>query len=155
MINQEELIQGTLKFLNSYKRLPCLKEDDIEIEKLNDEGETEMRSYRSLKYIKEYFGNHEKYTEYLLENKILTYEKIAECVNIPVRRLKELLKGDIGNIEVSERHVLDIFFNYDLYSHLGMMCKYCSDCTKRRSCGQDYWVRIIHCPRYNKRKEKK
>ena len=153
MINQDELIKGTLDFINTYKQLPFLSGDDIEIEKENDDGEIEVKPYRSLKYINEYFGNHKKYSEYLLENKIITYDEISECTDIPAKRVEELLSGKAENVEVQERRAIHIFFNNDIYSHLGIMCKYCSDCTKK-SCGQDYWVHVIYCPRYSKKKKK-
>lgn len=153
MINQDELIKGTLQFISAYKRLPYMSEDDIEVEKENDEGETEIKPYRSLKYINEYFGNHEKYSRHLLENNILAHDTISKHIDIPVNRLKELLKGDVEKVEIHERRMVDMFFNNDIYSHLGLMCNYCIDCTKKKSCSQNYWVQVINCPKHNKKKK--
>ena len=153
MINQDELIKGTLRFIERYKRLPYYSEDDIEIEKLDDDNELVLKPYRALKYIKEEFATHEKYTKYLLQNNILTYEIISEHTKIKPDRLNILLKGEEDKIEVSERRIIHIFFNDDYYEKLGMMCSYCKDCTQNKKCSQNYWVKIIQCPKYKKQKK--
>ena len=63
MINKDELIKGSLEFIDKYKRLPLYKEDDIVVERLNDENEIELRSYRALKYVNEHFKNQNKFAE--------------------------------------------------------------------------------------------
>ena len=156
MINQSELINETLQFINRYKRLPYLKEDDIEVEKLDDDNELIIKSYRSLKYINEYFGNYEKYTDYLFDNNILTYELVSKYTKVEPSRLKELLSGKADKVEVSERHSIHIFFNNDFYEKLGTLNeRYCKNCTRNKKCGLEYWVAVVQCPKYKEKSNKK
>lgn len=151
MINQEELIKGTLKFVKQYKRLPYYIDDDVEVEKLNDEGKLEFRPYRALKYIKEFFANQDKFTKYLLDNKIITYETISEIIKIDRSRLEKLLSGDVKAPEAGERRQIELFFNKDHFPELGKYNKVCEGCTKIQ-CKQFYWVNLISCDKYSKKK---
>lgn len=153
MINQKELIDGTLEFIKRYKRLPFLSEDNIEIEKENDDGEMELKPYRAVKYVKERFVNQDKYSEYLIENRLLTYDKIAVVINIDENRLKKLINKDMDSPDSGERRTLELFFNKDYYPELGKYNNVCESCTKRE-CKQAYWVQIINCPKHNKKKKK-
>lgn len=152
MINQNELIDGTLKFVNQYQRLPYLSEDNIEVEKENDEGEMELKPYRAVKYVKEYFINQDKYSEYLIESGLLTYDKIAEIINIDKNRLKKLANKEIDKPDIGERRTLELFFNKDYYPELGQYSNVCESCTKRE-CKLSYWVQVINCPKYKKKKK--
>lgn len=154
MINKDELIEGTLNFINTYERLPYLSDDDIEVEKLNDNNELELNPYRAGKYIKEFFKNQDKYSNYLLQENILTYETISQIINIKINRLKELLGGNAKNVEISERRAIHIFFNKDFYKKLGKLNSHCKNCMNNKTCGQEYWVTVVHCPKFKDSKKK-
>ena len=154
MVNQEELIKGTLQFIDAYNRLPFFKEDDIEVEKLNDDGQKEFRPYRALKYIKEIFDSESNYTRYLFDNKILTFENIAQHLQIKPDRVEELLSEDAKKVTTDERRSIHVFFGVDYYYKLGEFSKKCNDCSLKKECGQYYWVTVIQCEKYKKEKVK-
>lgn len=153
MINKNELIDGTLKFISQYQRLPYLSEDDIAVDKPNDKGAMELKPYRAVKYVKEYFDNQDKYSEYLIENKLLTYDKIAEIIDIDKNRLKKLINKEVDKIDNNERRRIELFFNKDYYPELGKYNSVCEGCSKR-GCKQVYWVMMIGCNKYKKSERK-
>lgn len=153
MINQNELIDGTLRFIYVYKRLPYYAEDDIEVEKENKDNKLELRPYRAGKYIKEFFTNQDKYTQYLLDNKIITYETISEIIKIDKSRLEKLLNKKIKTPEIRERRQIEIFFNKDYFPELGKYNENCGTCGKKQ-CKQLYWVSVISCGKQGKKKKK-
>ena len=155
MINKDELIKGTLEFMNKYQRLPYLPDDDIAVEVENKDGEQEMRYYRAGKYIIEYYESQGGFTEYLLNEKIITSKMISEYINIPLKRLDVLLGGEATSVTKRERRAVDIFFNNDYYEELGIYSDLCKDCTKVKTCGQSYEVDIINCLKYKQSKKKK
>ena len=141
MINQDQLIKGILEFINLYKRLPYYIEDEIEVEVTNDEGELELRPYRALKYVKECFANQDKCTQYLFDNRLITYEMISEIINIDENRLEKLLNKDIKVPDVMERRYIELFFNKDYFSELGNYTEICNGCSKK--CQKPYWVGVV------------
>lgn len=151
LITQDELIKGILNFINTYERLPYINGDDIEVEKINDEGEIELRPFRSIKYVRSYFGDHNKCTEYLLDNNILTYDLVEKHTQIKASRVKSLLSGKATRVNWQERWQIDKFFNNDFYTKLDKYAKRCMSCSKSKECGQDYWVEVVHCAKYNKK----
>ena len=153
MINQNELIKGTLNFVKQYKRLPYYIDDDIEVEKLNEtNNEYELKPFRATKYIKEFYGTHDKFIDYILTESIITYEEISEYTNVEIKRIKELLTGKVDKVGVRERRAIHNFFGKNYYKHLGVVCDYCKDCTNNKKCGQDYWVTVVICPKYKQKK---
>ena len=150
MINKDELIKGSLDFINKYKRLPLYKEDDIEVEKLNDNNEIELRSYRALKYINEYFKNQDKFADYLLKEKIITYKSIANIIGYSETITTNAITKTTKNPDVGVRRAIDIFFNKDYYEkELGLYASLCEKCTKR--CKQHYFVEV-ECKKYKAKK---
>lgn len=153
MINQDQLIKGILEFINIYKRLPYYVEDDINVEIINDEGKLEFRPYRALKYVKENFDNQDKCTQYLLDNKLITYKIISEIIKIDRDRLEKLLNKEISEPEIHERRQIEIFFNKDYFEELGKWNDLCSGCSQNK-CQQLYWVRVVSCGKYKEKKTK-
>ena len=153
MINQDQLIKGILEFINMHKRLPYIAEDDIDVPITNDEGELELRPYRALKYVKEIFANQEKCTQYLLDNKLITYEMISEIIKIDRDRLENLLSKKISEPEIKERRQIEVFFNRDYFEELGKWNDMCTKCSKK--CQQFYWVNLISCNKFKEKKSKK
>ena len=149
MINKDELIKGSLDFINKYKRLPLYKEDDIEVEKLNDNNEIELRTYRALKYVNEHFKNQNKFAEYLLKEKIITYKSIADIIGYSETITTNAIVKQTKNPQAEVRRQLHIFFNKDLYKELGEYANLCSGCTKR--CKQHYFVEV-KCKNYKEKK---
>lgn len=164
VIDKDDFVKASLDFLGHYGRLPYMKEDEvlltIEEEVINGEGLKETREldryYTSLKYVKGHFGSPEEMTQYLLDEDKLTFARIAELITIPEKRVKELYSGDATKVETHERRMIELFFNDDLYADLGHgLSKHCSDCTKSKQCGQPYWVSVISCPKFKKKKAAK
>ena len=151
MINNDELIKGSLDFINRYKRLPCNREDSIEVEKLNDDNEIEIRTYKALKYINELFGGQEKFAKYLLDNEIITYKSIADIIGYSETITTNAITKSTKNVDVGVRRQLELFFNKDYYEkELGKYASRCVDCTSR-ACKQFYWV-DVRCPNFKAKK---
>ena len=150
MINKDELIKGSLDFINKYKRLPLYKEDDIVVERLNDENEIELRSYRALKYVNEHFKNQSKFAEYLLKEKIITYKSIADIIGYSETITTNAITKSTKNVDVGVRRQLELFFNKDYYEkELGKYSNKCAGCKKQ--CKQFYWVDVARCKEYSKK----
>lgn len=151
MIKKDELIKGSLKFIDKYKRLPFYKEDDIEVEKLNDNNEIELRPYRALKYVDEYFENQDKFADYLLKEKIITYKSIADIIGYSETITTNAITKTTKNPDVGVRRAIDIFFNKDYYEkELGLYANLCVKCTSRK-CKQFYFVEV-NCKNYKAKK---
>lgn len=156
MIDREELIKGTLLFIEKYKRLPFLKEDNLEVEKLDENNEPILKNFRALKYINEYFKNQDEYSKYLLDEEIITYKSIGEILNLTPTVVRNIIIKNTKNPDMRARRSLHIFFNQDFYKDdLPSLNDVCLSCTKQKSCGQAYWVDIISCKRYREKKGKK
>lgn len=153
MINKDELIKGTLNFIKKYERLPFMNGDDIEVEKLNDKNEIELRPYRGKKYVDELFGGQDKFTKYLLDNNILTLEIVSKYTKVKPNRIAELLTKKAKNVEVRERRAIDVFFNKDYYEKLGKFNGINDTC--RKQCQFPYWVTVDYCGKHSKREKKK
>lgn len=153
-ITKEQFIEGTLKFINIYKRLPFLSEDEIEVELENKDGEIEIRPFRANRYITEYFKNQDKMSEYLLKENIITYKSIGEVLNITPTIVENTITKKTANPEKRNRRLIHLYFNKDYYTELGMYADKCMDC-KGCKCKQEYWVDLISCPKYKKKTERK
>lgn len=151
MINNDELIKGSLDFINRYKRLPCNREDSIDVEKLNDDNEIEIRTYKSLKYINELFGGQEKFAKHLLDNEIITYKLIADTLGLTEVVVRNAIMKQTKNPQPEVRRGLEVFFNDDLYKELGLYASLCEKCTSRK-CKQFYWVEV-KCKNYKEKKK--
>ena len=151
MINKDELIKGSLEFIDKYKRLPLYKSDDIVVEKLNDENEIELRTYKALKYVNEHFKNQNKFAEYLLKEKIITYKSIADIIGHSETVITNAITKSTKSPDVRVRRAIDVFFNKDNYEkELGKYASRCVDCTSR-ACKQFYWV-DVRCPNFKAKK---
>lgn len=150
MINKDELIKGSLVFIDKYKRLPLYKEDDIAVEKLNDENEIELRTYRALKYVNEHFKNQDKFADYLLKEKIITYKSIADIIGYSETITTNAITKSTKNVDVGVRRQVELFFNKDYYEkELGKYNNKCAGCKKQ--CKQFYWVDVARCKEYSKK----
>lgn len=151
MVNKEELIKGTLEFINIFERLPYLKEDDIEVGKLDDDNEIIIKPFRSLKYVNELFGSKEKFTKHLLDSNILSLETVSKYTGVKVDRLKELLSEKAEDVNIRERRLIHVFFDVDYYYKQGEYAKKCIDCKNKKKCGQEYWVDVLQCKKHKKK----
>lgn len=155
MVNQEELIKGTLNFINAYKRLPYLQGDSIEVEKLNDDNEVELKPYMALKYIKEHHTNQDKFTETLFEQDIITYNSVGNILGLTPTVVRNIVIKSNKNPDIKIRRQLEIFFNKDFYKDdLPIYNEVCETCTKQKTCGQAYWIGMVNCKKYKKKKIK-
>lgn len=148
-ITKQQFLDGTLKFIQSYKRLPFMDEDDIEAETIGKDGKKELRPYRASRYIKEYYDTQDKLTESLLDNKLITYKSIADILGLTEVVTRNATTKETKNPQPNVRRQLHIFFNKDLYKELGEYANLCSGCTKR--CKQHYFVEV-KCKNYKEKK---
>lgn len=156
MINQDELIKGTLQFIEKYKRLPYQKEDDIEVQKLNDKNEVEIKPYRASKYIKEYYTNQDKFTEALFKQNVITYNLVGNILGLTPTVIKNTITKSNKNPDIKVRRQLEVFFNKDFYKgELPALNEVCKTCAKKADCGQYYWVDLVGCKKYREKKNKK
>lgn len=136
--------------------MPYLKEDNIKIEFQEDNGEVELRPYRANRYIGEYYGSQEKATKELFDKEIITYDIVAKVISLTPTVVKNIINKEIKNPNSNARRRIEIFFNKDFYKELGRYNdRFCANCTKRKKCGQAYWVDVISCPSFRLSKSKK
>ena len=119
------------------------------MEKLNNKNEIELRTYRALKYVNEHFKNQDKFADYLLKEKIITYKSIADIIGYSETITTNAIVKQTKNPQAEVRRQLHIFFNKDLYKELGEYANLCSGCTKR--CKQHYFVEV-KCKNYKEKK---
>lgn len=153
MVNKDELIKGTLEFIKKYERLPFINGDDIIVEKINDDGEVELKPFRAKKYVDELFKGQDKFIKHLLDNDILTLETVSIYTKVKPDRIAELLTGKAEDVNVSERRAIDILFNKDYYEKLGKYNGVNDKC--RKECQFPYWVTVDYCGKHSKRESKK
>lgn len=145
-ITKEQFDGSIIPFVNKYKRLPYLSEDDVEVE-IEVDGEIEVRPYRASRYISAFYGNQDKMTKYLIDNKIITYKLVAEITGYTETLISNVMEKKTKNPNVRVRRAVDIFFNKDYYEkELDKFADRCENC-KLRSCKQSYWVEV-RCPNF-------
>ena len=137
-----------MPFVKYYGRLPYISDDDILVPIKNKDGNMEDLPYRANKYIKRYFKSQNNLTKYLFDNNILTYELISKYTDIEPSRIKSLMKGKLKKVDNQERRQLEIFFNKDFYEKHNKLNEHCSNCKKKKQCGQHYWVNLWSCSRF-------
>lgn len=148
-ITKEQFLDGVLKFINTYGRLPYIEEDDIEVSIVVKNGKKELRPYRASRYIKEYYNTQDKLTESLLDNKLITYKSIANTLGLTEVVTRNAITKQTKNPQAEVRRQLHMFFNKDLYKELGEYANLCSRCNKR--CKQHYFV-DVKCKNYKEKK---
>lgn len=151
MITHDKFMQGVYDFINTYKRLPYLPGDDIEIkfEIEDDNGDVvvKVKPYRANKYIKIFYNSRKNMTKKLLANGLLTYKMIAETLDLSETVVKNIITKSIKNPQRNDRRKLDMFFNEDFYARdLGKYFPRCIRCIKQ--CKQPYWINNIKCSKY-------
>jgi hypothetical protein len=138
--------------MNKYKRLPYLKEDDVEIPIKNDDGEMEIRPYRASRYVTEYYGDEDKMTQELFDKGIISYEYIADVLGLTGTLVKNAMTLETKNPQLEVRRGLHIFFNKDFYEKkLGKYNQKCTESCSRR-CKQYYFSDTIPCSKYKRKK---
>lgn len=153
-ITKKQFEDSIPDFIHKFKRLPYMKEDDVEVKIKNDNGEIESKPYRARKYIREYYDNQDNMTEELFDKGVISYESIADVLGLTPTLVKNAMTLSTKNPEIKVRRKLDIFFNKDFYENeLGKYNTKCMGCG-RRKCKQDYYVDIISCKRYKEKKKK-
>ena len=150
-ITKQQFDDNIINFINIYKRLPYLSEDDIGVEFINDKKEKELRPYRASRYIKEFYGSQDKMSKELLKNKVITYKSIADVLGLTETLVANAITGETANPQKEVRRGIDLFFNKDYYEKLGKYATRCGSCTSR-SCKQFYWVEVTSCKNYKERK---
>lgn len=151
LITKDEFISGVFKFIDNYKRLPYLPEDNIEVNMKNDKNEIEIKPYRANKYIKEFYGNQKNMSKSLFNSGLLTYKKIADTLDLSETIVRNTVTKSTKNPDVSSRHKIHMFFNKDFYEkELGKYTNKCNDCKK--TCKQFYWILSINCLKYQSKK---
>ena len=148
-ITKQQFDDSIMPFVDKYKRLPYLSEDDIEIE-VEVDGEIEIRPYRSSRYISAYYGSQERMTSYLIDNDIITYKFVAEITGYTETVITNAITKSTKNPEVGVRRGIHNFFNFDFYEkELGKFAKRCVEC--KNSCKQFYWAEV-RCPNFKAKK---
>ena len=131
-----------------------MKEDDVEVEIKNEDGEIEIRPYRANKYIEKYFESQENMSKELFDKNIITYKLIADTIGLTETVVKNIITKGTKNPEIHNRRMIHIFFNKDFYEkELGKYNDRCMDCKKK--CKMDYYATIVVCPNYKEKKKKK
>lgn len=148
-ITKQQFLDGVLKFIQSYNRLPYIEEDDIEVNIVVKNGKKELRPYRASRYIKEFYDTQDKLTESLLDSKLITYKSIADTIGLTEVVTRNAITKQTKSPQAKARRQLHIFFNKDLYKELGEYANLCSGCTKR--CKQHYFV-DVRCKKYKEKK---
>ena len=152
-ITKEQFINSIIPFINTYKRLPLLPEDNVEIE-IDVDGEIEIRPYRAGRYIKEFFLTQDKMTKELFEQGIITYKLIGEVSGLTETVVKNIVEQSTKTPDTHARKMVHIFLNVDYYEKaLGKYSERCKDCSKQ--CKQFYWVEMIGCAKYKAKASKK
>lgn len=142
-ITKEQFDEGVINFIHKFKRLPYMDGDDIEVEFKNDDGEIELRPYRSNKYIKAFYDNQNTMTEQYFKNGALSYEFIAGMFGLTGTIVKNIMGCKTKKPAVEARRYLDMFFNKDFYE--GSLSIYCDECTNcKKKCKQHYYA-IVRC----------
>lgn len=149
MTDKKELIDAILKFIDTYKRLPYMNEDDIEIEIANDTGEKDVKSYKASRYIKSNFTSQENLTKHLFDEGVISYKFIADTLSLTEAVVENAMTQKTKNPQIDVRRKLHMFFNKDLYDKNGKYNTKCASCKKR--CKQEYWVDLIQCKKYSKK----
>lgn len=151
VISKEEVVNAIPHFIEGFRRLPYMQEDNIMVEVKQDDGEITRQPYSALKYIEAYFETPEKFTEFLFEEGILSFELMGDIIDVEPGRLERLLRNKLKNITRRERRRIDLFFNDDIYKDEDNgYAQLCSTCKHREKCGQPYWVGTVSCARYER-----
>ena len=138
-------------FINEFKRLPFLPEDDIKVPIKNDNGEIELRPYRSNRYVSEYYGSQDKMIEELFDKGIISYKLIADILGLTETLVRNAITKETKKPQTEVRHGLHIFFNKDLYEkELGKYNDRCAESCSRR-CKQYYFSDTTLCSRYKRK----
>ena len=146
LITKEQFIDGVLKFIDDYDRLPYLPEDNIEVI-----IEDKSKPYRASKYIKEFYSSQKNMTKNLLDSGLLTYKKIADVLGLTETIVRNTITKTTKNPEVANRRKIHMFFNADFYEkELGKYTNKCTECKKH--CKQFYWILSINCPKCESKK---
>ena len=151
-ITKKQFEKSIPAFIDKYYRLPYLKEDDVEIEIKNDDGEIELRPYVAKRYVSEFYDDQDKMTKELFDKNIITYKMIADILDLTETLVENITEKKTKNPEIGVRRKLHIFFNDDFYEkELGKYNDRCMGCKKK--CKQHYYATIIECPNYKKKKK--
>ena len=155
-ITREQFLEGVVGFLKEYKRLPYLPDDDIVVQIKNKENEPEYRPYRANRYIEEYYETQDKLTDKLFDSGVLSAGVLSEMSGFSETIINNLITKSTANPDIRARRAVHMILNSDYYeSELGSLnTTHCSKCTKRRQCGQHYWVDIVSCSKYKKSEAK-
>lgn len=148
-ITKEQFESSIINFINKYRRLPYMSEDDVDVEILNDNNELEIRLYKANRYIKEYYKTQEKLTEVLFDKNIISYKLIADTLGLTETVVRNAITKSTANPDVSVRRGIHIFFNKDYYKELGEFATLCGKCTKK--CKQEYYMEV-RCKKYKEKK---
>lgn len=127
----------------------------MEIKIRNDDGEIEIKPYRANKYIKAYYGSQDDMTKELFKRGKISYETIADILNLTPTLVKNAITLKTENPQVEVRRKLHIFFNKDLYEkELGKFDNRCRNSCSRR-CKQYYFADTSLCSKYKQKKSEK
>ena len=149
-ITKEQFDDSIIPFVNKYKRLPYLSEDDIDVE-VEIDGEIEIKPYRASRYVNAFYGNQDKMTKHLTDNKTITYKMVADITGHSETVITNAITKSTKSPDVRVRRAIDVFFNKDNYEkELGKYASRCVDCTSR-ACKQFYWV-DVRCPNFKAKK---
>lgn len=151
VISKKDVVGAIPHFVEGFRRLPYMREDNIMVEVEQDNGEITRQPYSALKYIEAYFETAENFTGFLLTEEVLSLKSMGEIMGIDPSRLDRLLKNRLKNITKRERRKLELFFNDDIYKNEGSeYAQLCSTCKYKNKCGQPYWVGSVSCTKYDR-----
>jgi len=135
-MDKEQFIKSSLEFMEEYKRLPMLKEDDVRLKQDGDEPDRVLRAHTR---ITDFFGSEDKFIEYLLENKHLTYKTIAEYTGFSETVVSNIINKTVQTPDVKARRAVEVFLGKDLLADsLSPYHSKCDGCKKK--CKQWYFV---------------
>lgn len=148
-ISKEEFEGSIAGFVESYKRLPFLNEDDIIVKKKNKSGEYEELTYRASRYITAYYETRDNFVNTLVDNDIVTFKVIAKATGLTEAVVKNTITMSTKSPTLEARRAMDIFFDKDKYEHLGKHATLCGGCSRR--CKQAYFVEV-KCSKFKEKK---
>lgn len=149
-ISKEQYINAIPIFIEQYKRLPFMQEDEIEVI-----IEDKIKPYKSLKYTKEFFGDISRCTDYLFEQGIISFKIISDKTGLDIKQVENILTGNLKDIDKHNRRLIHIFLGEDLYCPKKGKYKKIKCSNENKLGGQPYWVDVISVGKGKKKTKKK
>lgn len=148
-ITKKQFNDSIIPFIEKYKRLPFLPEDDVEIKVKNEKDQMEIRPYRAGRYISSFYKTQENMIEKILEDKVITYELVEEVTGVKKNTLKDIISGKDMKKDNVARICVENFFDKDFFKKENKFADKCITCKSK--CKQKYNVILVKCKNFEKK----